>query len=203
MSTDRERASQKKKAKIIHATMQLLLKRGSTSATSTTDICTAARMTRPSLYHYFGSKKNLLLAVHVESLGETLKPYLQEATSITDPLQRLSFMVSTFTKEVICRHPELRILIHDSLSMKSRYFKDVREVFKEHYVLLRDTIAQLQSEGKADKTVKSSWDALFVLGMSTWVTYWFDYSRKDKVDELAAEAVRFVFKGLGIDEPSI
>lgn len=184
----------------MHVTMQLLLKKGSTSATSTTDICSMAKLTRPSLYHYFGSKKNLLLAVHMESIGETLKPYLQVATSITDPLQRLTFMVSTFTK-VICKHPELRILIHDALGIRSKAFKDVRGVFKEHYVLLRDTIAELQSDGRADETVKSSWAALFVLGMLTWVTYWLDYDRKNEVDELAAQAVRFVLKGVGLVVP--
>jgi AcrR family transcriptional regulator len=98
--TKRESKSQKKKGKIVQTTMQLLLKKGSSSTTSTTDICTAARLTRPTLYHYFGSKRNLLLAVHMESLDSVLKPYLEEASSIEEPLKRLEFMIRRFTKDV-------------------------------------------------------------------------------------------------------
>jgi AcrR family transcriptional regulator len=195
--TKRESKSQKKKGKIVQTTMQLLLKKGSSSTTSTTDICTAARLTRPTLYHYFGSKRNLLLAVHMESLDSVLKPYLEEASSIEEPLKRLEFMIRRFTKDV-CEHPELRVLIHDSLTIKDKYFREVRGVWKEHYVLLRDTIAQLRSTGRTNDSVRPSWAALFVLGMITWVTYWFDYDRKNQTNDLADQAVRLVVQGLGI-----
>jgi TetR/AcrR family transcriptional regulator, cholesterol catabolism regulator len=196
----RESTSQKKKGKIIQTTMQLLLKKGSSTATSTTDICSAARLTRPTLYHYFGSKRNLMLAVHMESIEKVLKPYLIKAASIEEPFERLSFIIRTFTKEIICKHPELRVLIHDSLTIKDKYFREVRGVWKEHYVLLRDTVAQLQTEKRMDGTIKSSWAALFVLGMLTWVTYWFDYDRKSQIDELADQALRLVVQGLGLKD---
>ena len=199
-SNKREKASQKKRLKIIQTTMQLLLKKGSSVSTSTTDICSAARLTRPSLYHYFGSKRNLLLSVHMESIETTLKPYLDEAASIDDPLKRLTYMVRIFTKEVICKHPELRVLIHDALTMKDKYFREVKGEWKKHYLLIRDTIAQLQSEGKVNTEVKPSWAALFVLGMLTWVTYWFDYDRKDEVDQIADLALQLVLHGLGFND---
>ena len=199
-SNKREKTSQKKKLKIIQTTMQLLLKKGSSVSASTTDICSAARLTRPSLYHYFGSKRNLLLSVHMESIETTLKPYLDKAASIDDPLKRLTYMVRIFTKEVICKHPELRVLIHDALTMKDKYFREVKGEWKKHYLLIRDTIAQLQSEGKVNTEVKPSWAALFVLGMLTWVTYWFDYDRKDEVDQIADLALQLVLHGLGLND---
>jgi len=109
-SDKRKKASQKKKLKIIQTTMQLLLKKGNSVSASTTDICNAAKLTRPTLYHYFGSKRNLLLSVHLESIKTTLKPYLDEAASIDDPLKRLTYMVRIYTKDVMCKHPELRVL---------------------------------------------------------------------------------------------
>jgi AcrR family transcriptional regulator len=199
-SNKREKTSQKKKLKIIQTTMQLLLKKGSSVSTSTTDICSAARLTRPSLYHYFGSKRNLLLSVHMESIETALKPYLDEAASIDDPLKRLTYMVRIFTKEVICKHPELRVLIHDALTMKDKHFREVKGEWKKHYLLIRDTIAQLQSEGRVNTEVKPSWAALFVLGMLTWITYWFDYDRKDEVDQIADLALQLVLHGLGLND---
>jgi AcrR family transcriptional regulator len=180
--------------------MRLLLKKGSSISTSTTDICTAAKLTRPSLYHYFGSKRNLLLSVHMDSIKKTLRPYLEEAASIEDPLRRLTFMVRTFTKELICLHPELRVLIHDSLTMKDGYFREVKGEWKKHYALLRDTIAQLQSAGRTAPDIKPSLASLFVLGMLTWTTYWFDYGRRENVDEIADLALQLVFHGLGLKD---
>ena len=140
----REKTSQKKRDKIIQTTTQLLLKKG--SLTSTTDVCTAAKLTRPTLYHYFGSKRNLLLAVHMEGIERDLKPYIAEAVSINDPVKRLLYMVRTHMK-IICLHPELRVLIHDTLTTKDKYFREVKGEWKKHYVLLRDTIGELQSKG--------------------------------------------------------
>ncbi|HVN96204.1 MAG TPA: TetR/AcrR family transcriptional regulator [Syntrophorhabdaceae bacterium] len=181
----------------MQATIRLLLKKGGAVFASTTDICRAAGLTRPTLYHYFGSKRNLLLSVHMEAIGRDLKPYMAEALTMGDPLERLKFMVGAYARD-ICLHPELKILIHDTLTMKDRYFREVRGEWKKHYILLRDTIIELQSKGTVNNGIKPSWAALFVLGMLTWVTYWFDYDRKDKIDEIAELAQEFVLHGLGV-----
>jgi AcrR family transcriptional regulator len=60
------------KDKIIQATVKLHLKRGNLA--STTDICAAAKLAGPTLYHHFGSKRNLLPAVHMEGIERDLKP---------------------------------------------------------------------------------------------------------------------------------
>jgi AcrR family transcriptional regulator len=140
----RKKMAQKNREKIIKMTQQLLLKKGSTGAASTTDICAAAKLTRPTLYHYFGSKRGLLLAVHMQLLDD-FKPLIAQAGSIADPLERLVYMIRAYTRD-ICSHPELRVLIHDTLIINDRHFREVREVWKTHYILLRDTISQLKSE---------------------------------------------------------
>ena len=190
-----------KKEKILRTTLQLFLKKGSYTATSTTDICSAARIARPSLYHYFGSKRNLLFSLHMDHINKVLKPYLEKALSIDDPRERLAFMVRTYTRDVIGQYPELRFLIHDSLSIKDKYFKEVRQEWKKHYLLLRSTIEELQRQGWARKDVTPSWAALFMLGMMTWVTFWLDYDRKGQTDEIADSALQFVLHGLGSEAP--
>ncbi len=199
----RQQASQEKKAKIIQTTLQLLLKKGNAVSTSTTAVCAAARVTQPTLYHFFGSKRNLLLSVHLESIESTLKPYLEKASAIDDPFARLRFMVRTFTKEVICLHPELRVLIHDTLTVKDKHFRPIREAWKRHYLLLRDTIAELQKANKISAEVKPSWASLFVLGMLTWTTYWYDFERKTDTERIADQAEQFILQGLGIRKAGV
>ena len=73
----REKASQKKRDKIIQTTIGFSSRKG-VLLSSTTDVCAAAKLTRPTLYHYFGSKRNLLLSVHMETIERDLKPYIQK-----------------------------------------------------------------------------------------------------------------------------
>ena len=37
--------------------------------------------------------------------------------------------------------------------------------------------------------------------MMTWVTYWFDYNRKDDINQIADQAVELVLNGLGYSRP--
>jgi AcrR family transcriptional regulator len=195
MAPKREKkGSAEKKDAILRTVLQLFLKKGY-SGTSTNDICSAAKLVKPSLYYYFGSKRNLLFSIHTNHLTKELRPYLEEAGSISDPYERLKYMVRSFVKQ-ICLHPELRFLIHESLSINDKYFKEIRKEWKEHYLLLQRTISELMSNGTIDSTLKPSWAALFLLGMMTWITFWFDFERKDEIDLLAESAVRFALHGL-------
>lgn len=192
----RERASERTRARIITTTIRLLIREGGSASVSTIDICAAANLTRPTFYHYFGGKRDLLLAVHKMTIERDLKPYMAEAAAIEEPLERLRFMVRAFTR-IICLHPEVRVLIHDTLTKKDKYFAEVRREWKQHYTLLRDTVAALGSAGRIEGAVKASWAALFVLGMLAWVAYWFDYAKKENIDAIAASAERFVLNGIG------
>ena len=197
MATKRARKdSPRKKEDILRATLQLFLKKGYT-ATSTNDICAAARVAKPTLYYYFGSKQNLLFTLHYDHLTKYLLPYLEEASGITDPEQRLLFMVRNYTR-MICAHPELRFLIHETLGFKDKYFAQVRKGWKNHYLLLRTTVQDLQKAGRITTEVKPSWVALFLIGMMTWTTFWFDFGRKQEIDELVRSAVAFASQALGV-----
>jgi len=186
--------SGKKKEEILRTVLQLFLKKGY-NATSTNDICSAAKLAKPTLYYYFGSKRNLLFSLHQDHLNRDLKPYLEEARAIEDLEQRLYFMIKTYTK-MICAHPELRFLIHETLGFKDKYFLQVKKEWKNHYILLRETIAGLQAAGKVDPALKPSWAALFLIGMMTWITFWFDFRRKGQIDKIAESAVTFAVHAL-------
>jgi len=187
----KEIASQKSREKILKTTLQLLLKKGSTVAVSTTDICNAAKITRPTLYYHFKSKRILLSEVHGQLLNDGLIPIINGAMNIEDAMERFSFMIKSFTRHIYS-HPELRILIHDSLIIQDKQFKLVRDEWKKHYYLLRDTITRLKLEKKINTNVKSSWMGLFILGMITWITYWFDFNRQDEVNEIEEAVLSFI-----------
>lgn len=107
-------------------------------------------------------------------------------------------MVRTYTKENICVYPELRVLVHDTITTKDKRFSKVKMVWEKHYLLFRDTIKQIQSQGKISSTVNPSISALFFIGMLTWITYWLDFDRKNGIEDIASRAEETVFNALGL-----
>lgn len=188
--------SQKKREKISRSAMKLFLNKGSYSAASMADICHDARISRPTLYHYFGNKSSLFSSLHRNYIVKILKPYLDQANSISDPLDRLIYMIQTYTCNIVCQYPELRFLIHDASVTQERHFREVRAEWKKHYALLRNTIEELKNQGRTREGLNESWAALFALGMITWITYWFRYNKQDQVDQVGKAAVDFVLHGL-------
>jgi AcrR family transcriptional regulator len=190
------RDSDKKKEDILRTVLQLFLKKGY-NATSTNDICSAAKLAKPTLYYYFGSKSNLLFSLHRDHLNKILKPYLAEAQAIEDLEQRFDYMIRAYTR-MICLHPELRFLIHETLGFKDKYFLEIKKEWKNHYILLRSTISGLQAAGKIDAALKASWTALFLIGMMTWITFWFDFKRKEEIDRIAESAAALASHALNL-----
>lgn len=189
----REKSSRKKEA-ILDVATSLFLEKGY-SDTSTSDVCRKANISKPSLYHFFKSKRNLFFSCHMRSINQILKPFLDEASAIADPDKRIRFMVRDFTK-MICKNPELKVLIHETMTIKDQYFKKIRDVWKEHYLLLKATISELQERGSITVDLKPSRVALFLLGTMTWITFWFDYGRVQEADEVAETALQFTLNGL-------
>jgi len=197
MAIQKRRADpQKKRADIMRKAMKLFMVKGF-DATSTNDICVAAKLTKPSLYHYFQSKNHLLFCVHMQAIDEILHPYLDAVRVIREPEKRLQAMIRDYTI-VICSNPQLRFILHGSLLIQDRYFDRIREEWKKFYLLLRDTIAELQSTERIRKDIHASWAALQILGMITWMTFWFDHKRRDAIDKLADSAVDMAFRGIGL-----
>jgi AcrR family transcriptional regulator len=182
------------KGDILDVAMKLFLEKGY-SATSTADVCAGAGISKPTLYYYFTNKRHLFFSCHMRSIGKDLRPYIEKAAAIKDPKERLAFMMREFTR-MICLNPELKILIHETMSIRDQYFDEIRKPWKQHYILLRDTIQELQSSGKLSSLVEPSRAALLLLGMITWITFWFDHSRQDQIDSIAEAAVYQGFYGL-------
>lgn len=194
------RQYEKRKIEIMQKAMKLFMVKGF-DATSTNDICWAAKMTKPSLYHYFSSKNHLLFSVHMHVIESILQPYLAETESIKDPQSRMEVMIRDYTKLIIS-HPELRFLLHESLTVKDKYYGEIKKEWRLLYGLFRSTISELQSNGKVSKDLEPSWAALLILGMISWMTFWFDYKSKERVDEIVELTVRMGFQSLGIPKPN-
>jgi AcrR family transcriptional regulator len=193
----REKVSKKTKQQILKATYRLLVSKGDLRSVSTSNICAAADLSRPTLYHHFTNKESLIRSVYVDAIEAHFTPCMKEAFSLNDPYERLVYMIRTFAK-TICLHPELTVLIDNQKIFKDKRFHQIKEEWIKPYLLLRDTLDELRSAGIAKSGLKSSRASLLALGMIVSIGRWFDYKRKNEVNEICDSALEMVLEGFAI-----
>ena len=193
---------------ILDAALKLFSARGFQS-TSMNDICSVAKLTKPTLYYHFPSKNRLLFEVHMRNIKEVLRPHIERVKSVDDPTMRLRMLIRDYTC-IICSHPELRFLLHGSLTLKDKYPKEIRNEWKQHYELMRDTITELQRKKIIKPDISARLATLLLLGMISWITFWYDYGKgapgknsrgerlgnKTAIDEFADAVEEIAFDGL-------
>jgi AcrR family transcriptional regulator len=154
-------------------------------ATSMNDLIEATGLTSGGLYHYIGSKEELLFMI-LDGLMEPLLARIDEILSEQAPAsEQLRRVVSAWMAHVESHLDHMKVFQQERLVAESGpYWKQVRERRKTFERLLDDLLARLEAEGElrvADRKL-----ALFaLLGMVNWTTQWYDPSGRLSPDEIA------------------
>ncbi|MBI5440050.1 MAG: TetR/AcrR family transcriptional regulator [Deltaproteobacteria bacterium] len=173
--------------------VQLFLKKGY-HGTSTTDICDAVGISRPTLYWYFKDKEDILFSLHKQRIEKSFQPITASAKAEPDPVLRLKRFMADLTG-LICTEPESKILIKETEYLDPEHQEWVVANWKEQFDMLRATISELKAAGKA-RDVSETFMAFSLLGMITWAYNWFDYARPEGIGRLAANIQDVFLTGL-------
>ena len=142
----------KTKASQREATIRLLIEIGRElfaangyAQTSTEEIVQRAGVTRGALYHHFGSKEGLFLAVLDDVLGDVARDVARSATSETSGWEQLRAGCHTFLREAA--NPAItRIALIDAPAVLD--WEQWRELDERHsQSLLRAGLAELYADG--------------------------------------------------------
>ncbi|RJR43961.1 MAG: TetR/AcrR family transcriptional regulator [Desulfobacteraceae bacterium] len=181
---------------ILHVSGKLFLEKGY-AATSITDICKAAQINRPTLYWYFKSKEEIYFSSHIKLIQDLVISFTKKVKCIEHPEARLNSIIPEFTR-VICKYPEFKSLVQNTPYISEQYLKKIQQASKELFGELKSSIEDLQFQGRMLNMLNPSWAALFILGMMMWITFWFNFNNKDRVDELANQVLMFALQGLRV-----
>jgi len=183
----------KSKMEIQEKAMKMFLEKGY-HATSTSEVCRALHISKPTLYWYFKDKEDLLFSIHRDHLKNLLNPILEEMSGISNPTEKLTIFIHRYVS-VICQYPELRLLVQENMCLGSEHSQWVIEQWQEILKVLRKTLSQLKKDGLAGD-FDEAFAALSLIGMCTWPYYWFDYSRPEGMLKLIKTIKKIFFKGI-------
>lgn len=171
---------------MISAALQLFAQKGY-PATSVQELADAIGVLKGSIYHYIGSKEDLLFRIfndaHVEN--ERLMDELTELD--VEPLERL--------REYLER--SMRITLNN-VERTTLYFRDWRhltgerrEILVRHRAqydrFLRNLIKDVYNARGASEHVDLKHVSSFIIGATNWVADWFRPDRGESIEKIAAD----------------
>jgi TetR/AcrR family transcriptional regulator, cholesterol catabolism regulator len=157
-------------------------------------------LTKAGVYHHFESKEDLLYVIHRNNVEQLLLPVIEKSEAEADAEVRLrTFMVELGS--LFARDASARILISEAKRMAPEHFVEIRDVWRRGFVLARDAIRELQQQGRCKANLNATFAAFGAIGMCSWITYWFDYSRPESGPEVAATLAEIFMNGVLVETP--
>lgn len=191
-----------KKEELIQAALSLFAARGF-RGTSIRDIAKACDTSLSNIYHYFGDKEGLVLAI-LETISEKLVTSLRAATQLDlEPLALFKSLVTTHCRVGWERSEEGKILFLEEEHLSDEGREVNRQIQREILDIYRSVLRPLQEMGLLrGKSVTVS--ALNVLGLINWFFRWYRRDGSMSLEEASAEIASFAIHGaLVVDDDHV
>ena len=178
---------------------RLFVERGY-DATSMSDLAEAVKITKAGLYHFVKGKEDLLFTIMSFGMDELEAEVVHPAQVIADPGERLEFMVRAHLNNIgrgITGSGNPVTLVVDEpwgLSGEKRHAIDLRK--RVYFELIRTTLTQLQSDGRARADMDITVASHSIIGMILWTARWRRPTGRLTMDAIGREIVGLVLHGI-------
>jgi AcrR family transcriptional regulator len=183
-----------KRQEIYEKALDLFISEGY-DQTPLSKIAKALGITKAGLYHYFSSKEELLFFIHEQNMKKDLIPIIEAAEKITEPKERISFIIKKYTESSMARDPSQKMLIHELGNLTPEHRLIIQKSWRRFFNIIRDTISELEISGKSKK-INETFATFALIGMCRWTFNWYDPARKDPSQELCDTYSEIFFRGI-------
>lgn len=151
--------------------------------TSMDDIAAAAKVTKGGVYHYFGSKTEILYFIcstyvdlDLENLEESLKGINQKA-------EKIKFIIFRHIEHYATHEYAARTLLNEAYCLPFKYFKQVKAREKQYFRIVTRVLSEYLGP-RAKKDIVTAL-AFTLFGMVNWIYSWYDPRKSLKPKELS------------------
>ena len=172
-ATDEVRPSAKWLARreTIVDTSARVIARGGYHGTGIAELCAANGLGKGALYHYIGSKEELLAAIHNRVMDEALQAVDRVRRSAERPSAKLA-MLGDEQLAIISRYPDhVWVFLHDFHALTGERAQEFRRRRHEFEQAVEDIIREGTESGEF-REAEPRLTALAWLGMYNWAYLW-------------------------------
>lgn len=169
--TDEKKLANKKKLAIAKIAAEFFSKKGY-AETSMEDIAAAAKLSKGGIYHYFGSKTDVLYFITEKFMELVLKGLDEELNGIDDGLEKVKWAIRRHV-ELYPKHiAEAKTLINAVHNLPRKSFKNIVAKEREYFRIVNGALTGYlgASVGKNEAVAMT----FILLGMCNSIYAWYD-----------------------------
>jgi AcrR family transcriptional regulator len=153
-----------------------------------------ADMSLAGLYHYFGSKEELLFLIQFHTFQTILSRLDERLASVVVPRDRLRVMVVNHLEHFLTRMNELKVCAGEMETLSGEFHERVRAL-RQRYLTTTLGIVESISE-EAGTSGVDPWPAtLHLFGMLNWIYMWYPAVAGTSAEELADQVLSLFLDG--------
>jgi len=172
----------KKLAGIAKVSAQLFSTRGYME-TSMDDIAAAAKVTKGGVYHYFGSKNDILYYISSTYVDLDQADLENSLSAIPEIEEKIRHIIFRHINHYV-RHPAAaKTLLHESYNLPPRLLKEVRARERRYFAIVCATVSDFLGEKSTKELATTLTFTLF--GMMNWIYKWYNPKGAIKPTELS------------------
>jgi len=162
--------------------------------TSIDDIAAAARVTKGGVYHYFGSKAEILYFICSTYVDLDLENLEQSLLGIKGSADKIKFIIFRHIEHYATREYGAKTLLHEAHCLPPKYFKQVKEREKQYFRIVSRVLSEYLGP-RAKKDIVTAL-AFTLFGMMNWIYSWYDPRKSLKPKELSNLVFEIFTKGV-------
>lgn len=191
---------QTNKEKLIQVAIDLFSLKGF-KGTSIRDIANEMGMSISNIYHYFGSKEGLWLAILEHSATGVLEKLREVSEREIDPLERFKLLVETHVGRSKYHRKEAKIFFIDEEHLTEEGNKINQKIQREILDIYLKELRILEEMGYLKcRSLKIL--AFNILGVINWHLRWYRPDGPLSLEEVSQDIVSFVMHGILSGQPS-
>jgi len=151
--------------------------------TSMEDVATASKISKGGIYHYFGSKDDLLYFVLSGFMNLVLESVEQELERIEGPLEKIRFIIFRHVRIYTEHMYAARTLLKEAHNLSAPRSKEVKFKEREYFAVIARIVSS--SMGPRTDNDKVRIMTFTLLGMCNWIYSWYDPKGPTGPDQLS------------------
>lgn len=169
------------------------------SHASMDDIAREVGVAKPTLYHYFQSKDDILHAIHEEFIDLLIERHEARSDTGLRPEQLLLEAMADILELMQTHRGHVRVFFEHHRELPTEARESVK-VKRDHY---EKTVEDLIAQGIENGVIRETdvhLAALATFGMCNWAYQWFRESGRLRSREVAYQFWNYIIYGLGTDQ---
>ncbi|OPY74822.1 MAG: HTH-type transcriptional repressor KstR2 [Syntrophorhabdus sp. PtaU1.Bin058] len=165
--------------------------------TSMDDIAAAAKVTKGGIYHYFGSKTDILYFICSTYVDLDLENLEYSLSTIETTAEKIKFIIFRHIGHYATHVYAAKTLLNEAYNLPLKYFKEVKAREKRYFGIVSGVLSQSHAARGRKDIVTAMAFSLFA--MVNWIYSWYNPKGSMKPEELS-QLVYDIFMG-GINNP--